>query len=328
MVKLFFKYIFKNLSWITLMILSLILIGVLELVQAGFDISVLLTANFWVRWFTMFVASLLMIIATMTISRNRIEANQKEGSLGKKATDLEEVVNKCSANIQNDIDRFIAETNLNRKKEAWKIKIKAEIYEISNSFNMNDHIQYAQYEKSPEYFDISRARPKVRKRINLEDKLDEKYIDENILNLKVKYNKVTRRMIENGERGDKDYLDGLSNGAIVFIKGVGPRFALSLSVLMFFSSFYFDKAEQYLLVTIISISFKLITLLMNANFGRVFAKQYFNETVIHDLQLRRQWLTKYNDWREAKRRTRMMDNILKSDLVEVHEVEEKKKESK
>lgn len=324
----FLKYIFRNLAWFLLIILSLVFIGVFELVKAGFDLEVFLKASFWINLVTMLLASFLMILSTMEITKNRIVNNTKEGTLGKKAVDLEEAVNRGSAKIQNDIDRFIAETNLERKKNAWKSKKKSEIYEISNSFNMNDHIQYAQYEKSPQYFDIDRARKKVRQRINLEKQLDEKFIDENILNLKVSYNKITRRMIENGEQDNSDYLDGLSKGSVVFIKGVGPRFLLSLSITFLFSSFYFDKNDTYILATIISVTYKLITLLLNANFGRMFAPKYFSETVIHDLQLRRQWLSKYSDWRTEKSQSKLMQNVLKSDLEEVHEVEEKKKESK
>lgn len=321
------KFLFRNFVYFVLILLSLIFIGLLELMKAGFNFSIFKQADFWLNIITMCLASLLMICMALSIKLNRIETNLNEGTPGLQAKQLREAVNIGSANINNDIDRFIAETNLKRKKEAWKAKIKTEIFNLSNTFSMNDHIQYAQYEKSPEYFNINQARSKVRKRILLEEKLNNTYIDNNILNLKVRYTRITRQMIENGQLGYDDSLDSLSKSGKIFVKNVAPKFLLSISFTLFISSFYFDTKQINTINVIISFAYKLIILIINANFGRQFAKQFFNETTIHDLQLRRQWLTKYSDWRESKQKSKMMESVLKSDLQYVHE-EETKRESK
>ena len=321
------KFLLRNFTYFILIIISLIFIGLLELMKAGFDLSIFKKADFWLNVITMSLASLLMICMALSIKLNRIETNLNEGTLGLQAKQLREVVNIGSANIANDIDRFIAETNLKRKKDAWKAKIKTEIFNLSNSFSMNDHIQYAQYEKNPDYFNINQARGKVKKRILLEEKLNEAYVNANILNLRVKYARITRQMIENGQLGYDDSLDNLSKSGVVFIKNVAPKFLLSISFTLFISSFYFDTKQINTINVIISFAYKLIILILNANFGRQFAKQFFNETTIHDLQLRKQWLTKYADWKKNKQKSIMMDNVLKSDLQYVHE-EETKRESK
>jgi hypothetical protein len=242
-----------------------------------------------------------MAISTTFMVRDAIESKTEEG-LGKEAKELNEVVTLGTAKINNDVDIMISEENTRRKKQAWNIKIKRKMYKLERKFTEKDSYEYSEYLQleDKESFDLDKARRRVYKKIKLERLLSEEFLEKRLIYLKVRYKKITRRMIENGQDGGEAENTALAKNGLVLIKGILPKFLYSTSITMFILSFRYELAT-FTITALIPLFTKLITLLLNANFGKNFAPSYFKDTTIFNLKLRKEWITKYFDWRNEKR---------------------------
>lgn len=289
--------------YVLLIVVSVLLTGISELATAHFDFTYLLTADYWANMILTNLSAFLMALATTLMVADYI-ANKKTEGLGKEATELEEAVRLGSANIENDVDLMIVEENLRRKKEAWIHKIKSKMIKVEEKFNSKDSIIFLKYTQleDKELFDIKRATKRVKKKIKFENQISEEYIDKKIAYINVKYDKLTRRMIENGQMGNKEENTKLASSGIVLIKGILPKFLYSTSITILVLSFRYELAELNILA-LVPLFAKLITLILNANFGKNFAPTYFNDTTIFNLKLRKEWITKYFDWKKNKKET-------------------------
>lgn len=298
----------RQMPYIVIMLLSIALTGVVELIQLGWSWESLLSPSFWGNMIITNVSAFLMAISSTLMTSDNIENNTTKG-LGKQAFELNDVVLKASANVKNDIDIFIMQENLERKRKAYKSKIKRKIIRLESKFNNNDVNCYALYLMNSDDFNIETATRRVKKRIKLEELSSDVYIDQHIKYIKVKYGKISRKMIENGSTRVQE--DGtLTKNAQVLLGGIIPKFILSFSLTVFISSFSYDIKKGITFAIIIPIITKIITLLFNYNYGRNFAPTYFNETTISNLQVRRQWLTKYIEWRELRNVKEVQPNTL------------------
>ena len=290
-----------SLPYVSLMLISILLTGISELASAKFDFTYLSTANYWSNMILTNISAFLMAISTTFMVRDAIESKTEEG-LGKEAKELNEVVTLGTAKINNDVDIMISEENTKRKKQAWNIKIKRKMYKIERKFTEKDSYEYSEYLQleDKESFDLDKARRRVYKKIKLERLLSEEFLEKRLIYLKVRYKRITRRMIENGQDGGEEENTALAKNGLVLMKGILPKFLYSTSITMFILSFRYELAT-FTITALIPLFTKLITLLLNANFGKNFAPSYFKDTTIFNLKLRKEWITKYFDWRNEKR---------------------------
>ena len=295
--------IFATMPYVVLMLVSILLTGVSELASAHFDFKYLLTADYWANMLLTNLSAFLMALSTTLMVRDYIARKTTEG-LGKECMELEEAVRLGSANIENDVDLMIVEENLRRKKVAWIRKIKAKIIKVEESFSDKDSIIFVKYTEleDKKIFDMKRATKKVKKKIKLEYQITDEYLDKKLAYLHVKYDKLTRRMIENGQVGGTEENTKLANSGWVLVKGILPKFLYSSSITILLLSFRYEIAEINIL-TLLPLFAKLITLILNANFGKDFAPTYFKDTTIFNLKLRKEWITKYIEWRKNKKGT-------------------------
>ena len=294
------KTITTVLPYIAIMLFSIMLTGVVELIEAKFDFTYLLTADYWSNMVVSNISAFLMAFSSTLMAADIIYQKTDSG-LGKEAYDLEEAVLMGSTNINNDIDIMIAEENQERKKKAWVKKIRGKIIKIERKFKEKDISEYAEIlkDKNLETISLDNLRKLVKKKIKLERLIQKDYIESNLPYIKVKYYKITRMMIENGQDYGRETEARLSKKGRVLMYGIAPKFIYSTAIMMFILSFKFEKANISI-GTLIPLFSKIITLIFNANFGKNFAPTYFKETVIHDLKLHKEWITKYMEWRKTK----------------------------
>lgn len=287
--------------YVLLIVVSILLTGISELATAHFDFSYLLTADYWANMILTNLSAFLMALATTLMVKDYIE-NKKDEGLGKECYELEQAVRLGSANIENDVDLMIVEENIRRKKQAWIHKIKSKIIRTEEKFSDKDSIMFVSYTKleDKKAFDYKRATKRVKQKIKLENQITEEYIEKKLAYLNVKYDKLTRRMIENGQAGGKENNTKLANNGVILIKGILPKFLYSSSITILVLSFKYEMSEITIL-TLLPLFAKMITLILNANFGKNFAPTYFNDTTIFNLKLRKEWITKYFDWKKAKK---------------------------
>ena len=293
--KLTYKIVGKfkhEIPYIVIMFISIALTGILNFIKFGWSWETLKSASFWGDTALTTISNMLMAISSTLMSSDNILLDINKG-LGKQAFELENKINEVRLSIKNDIDLFLADINRERKIKAWENKINKELLLVKNRFTEKDTLEYANYMKKLPY----KATWNVKKRIKLEQQLEKDYIEKNFYILNVKYNVITRRMIENGALTTEQ--DGtLAKNTKVLVNGLLPKFILSISITVFMSSFLYDLREDMTWVVVFPILIKLMTIFFNYMYGRNFAPSYVEQTTINNLLVRREWLTKYADWRE------------------------------
>lgn len=304
-----FKKFKRSIPYIAVMLVSVVLTGIIELIRYDWTWETITSAGFWASIGTTNVSAFLMALSATLMTSDNIAFNTSEG-LGQQAFQVESAINEFRLKLGNDIDIFVDLENRKRKAKAWENKINAKLLPIKRTFKASETQEYVKVLNGELL--VENASKRVQKRVALEKQIEPEYINENIEILKVRYYKITRRMIENGST--KQEIDGkLRNASSVIIAGLLPKFLFSMSILIFFSSFMYDFKENITWAVVLPILIKFLTLFYNYIYGRGFAPDYFRETTINNLLVRFEWITKYIDWKKKRNENNNKEEKLKEE---------------
>lgn len=313
------KITFQNLPFILLILLTFVLIGLTEFIKPDFKWSVFLTSNYWFNTVLVSASGFLMAISSAISKANSIRIKDVDG----KFLEANKVLAILTPKIQDStLDEFIYEANKKRKKEAYKSKLMREYYKIEGKLNTQEEIEFIefntqnnkyekeireQYESDTEYYrqyyahtlkNLKGHSKRVQKKVMLLLKMNDLYIDDNIDKIKIKYDKITHKLISVGTKGNVD--DGLPNKPFkVLVDGLLPRILLSLAFTTTLLTFTFD-IQVLSWLAIIPILIKLISLISNFVYGYVFAPTYVEQVYLDELYVKIRWLTLFNEWKKAK----------------------------
>ena len=206
---------------ISFMLLTLVIVGLPTLFTMGWDWSIYASEEFWVNYLTVQLASWFTRVWILTIKNNR---NKIQNSIWLKTTDsIQEFLEKDK--VEPFINYNCEITNKNRKIRAYRNVKKMEIlklsmkYQVENILNrLERHTTVAKdpfklkssiithkenkNENKLELFIYARRKKKLKKveaKINkLLELISDEYINSNLDNLKVKYNKESRSVLTTG----------------------------------------------------------------------------------------------------------------------------------
>ena len=313
------KITFQNLPFIFIIILTFILTGLTELIKPGFNWQVFLTSNYWFNTVLVAVSGFLISIASAVSRANTLRFKDVDGKFSEANKALATITPKIQ---DSTLDTFISEMNRKRKIQAFKEKLTEEFHKIEKSLSTNEEIEYiefnaknnlleeelkAKYEDENEYFNqfymhtlknLKGHSKKVQKKVICLLKMNDLYIENNIDKLKVKYTRITHKLISVGTKGNVD--DGMPNkGSKVLIDGLLPRILLSFSITTTLLTFAFD-IERLSWLAIIPILIKVISLIGNFIYGFTFAPTYVEQVYLDEIYVKIRWLTLFNEWKKKK----------------------------
>jgi hypothetical protein len=293
MVKVMVKQGFKGMTiktatTVLLYLLSLLLIGIINLIDGQFTPDRLMEPDYWFNTIITNVATLLVLINTINLFLDKYRNNDEVNILE------QTVKTGVYKDIKGDFDEFIKQTNKQRKISAFKEKIMEQINKIEGKASPKDL----------EIIDSNNQELKSKNKVwiklnRLKKFLDPEYIDRNILFLNVKYNRLTRRLITNNVSVKNDEFM-FTNKAVKMFSDIMPNYLLSFSLILFFTAFIVDVNDKVTLAVIMDMVVKLMALIINFINGVSYAKNYTETVVISELQFRLDVLEQYKEWQKKQ----------------------------
>jgi len=281
---------FHKTPFFIMFLITFLLTGITELVRTDFNFAVFKSAQYWFNIVLNNCSYLMIAISACLMRADDIITKDETGEI----TTLTNTLNEISPSLQNtDVDNFIYQTNLERKKKSWLIKIQKRLLKLEMKAKEKDTNDFETYKKTK---DKKYHTNYVKKKEKLLIYLSEEYIEKNIEYLDVRYKKITRKLIANGSLFSKD--DDLPNKkSVVMMNGILPKFLFSTSIVTFLLCFSFDFTT-FSWVGFIFIAMKTIGLIFNFVYGKDFSPTYVKETTIDMLYIRLHWITLYNEWKK------------------------------
>jgi hypothetical protein len=305
-------------------IITLLLLGFIELVNARFDFRVLTSADFWYK-FVIFQFSLVLITLAITFTLIKLQRRKNQKYL--------ENNEKIQAHVDRDnlnpyIDDGALEEDIDRRVKAWKrknkikiekwrrkIKYKPEIKDENGttSTDSEDLLSYESFSNNDHNFIIPNTKwfkttiktvlekHKIKRNIKIRNKIEyythmlsDEYILKNIDNLKVKYNKITSQALTSGvnptnsENGNEPLK---AKRLSILLRKNASRILISAGSTALITSMVLDLQEMDL-TSWIRILTKLIIVIYNSFMAFVDSDDYFEVTDLYESSVRVQVLNK------------------------------------
>lgn len=268
------KVTWQILPYILMYLAALTLVALIDLVTADFQLDYILSAQYWSNVLTTALASLLVFLATAFYDVDKLcETDPRV------VHDEAEIRKAIERDIDVDFKIYMEEDRLARKARAWVNKIIDRIRRLEMK---------------------STTKKKTAKIKALGEQITDEYVEKYIESIKIKYYHVKMSQIVAGTH-TKHEEDRLESGFGKIFRDVSPRYLLSISLPVFLASFVFESKTSTA-VLLIKIASKIISLIMNYNNGRTYAKTYVNEVVLYNLNFRIKYIKEYLAWKLEKKK--------------------------
>ena len=319
---------FATIPYIIVYVATMLLIGFGVLVSADFEWSVFKTSMFWFTTGSTLIATILVFIARFlqkTQGKQKpkyVTAIEKEKKLVKSEengitkqyevetgvefmiekeidndyTRAEKLFSAFAEQDNNDFEDFLKKENLERKIDEWKGHVSERIDKHLSKQKPIDYIALANKDNKNKW---------VIKYNRLKEQLNDKWITDNIDEINIQYDIVTRSLITNGclipkrrnRKSRKDYVV-VKKGAKVF-KDIAPKYMLSFAFVIFMSAFILDAVKGDV-ANWTQFAFKLLVLAVNFAQGDDYANLFHKEVTMNNIQFRLEMIKKYKQWQKLK----------------------------
>ena len=304
------RFRFKQLPYFALILLSVILVGVSEILKPDFTFETFKQARFWYNLFITNTANFVMALAALFITSDRIIAADKDDVIAK----LTLTINEIAPNIQDKmVDQFISETNHNIRKDVYKIKQHNKLLKLERRHSTLRNVKYFNDYHNSDDIDfkdnIVKKNKYVKKRLRLEMEIQEEWLDAHVDAIHIRHcPKLHRSFLTVGS--NSSYTNDFPvNKTWVIIRGLMPKFLIFIAFTLIFFSFGLDYARVGW-ISLFTLTFRLMCLVFNYSYGSRFADTYVNETTIDTLYMRVRWLTRLRDWKLEKQKENEMKEII------------------
>lgn len=290
----------NRIYYIGMFLLALLLITGTDLFSAQVGFNALKEPTFYVKQIIVYIAVICVTFGTVyTYIDSYKEKNQEYKDADKFILEFassKEYVPSILGLYLEDLNRKrkIAQYRFNIQKKLHKLESYKPWYKLSKKYTDEDiHI----WNKGTD--EEKQKNEYCRKRLLLEEQLEEEFIQKNIDVLHVKFKKVTESVILGGYYDDEE-----RNGPNEFVtKNIGgkilayklPKILLSFGWTFMLSMIIFDLTS-FNVNAIMSIATKLGTLAWNAYTATRYAKELTETTIIKDIRFRRGIIVEYRKW--------------------------------
>lgn len=312
--------------YIIMYFVAFMLIGMMDLTNAQFDPWRLLEAAYWQEVALLTVGNVLVLLSTSDLYvmklLGQMEADPNVHVDPKLNPDnaqqsewhrLQHLIRQGIKAMRENFRLWLHKDNMRVKANAYRLKINKRIVKLNKYSTYKSHLLYDTLKKAEEtntkivapttyswwrkalWWIFLKPRPNryVKKRRDLEAKLDDSYIKDRIEYIPIRYDKINESFIRTGYNGEFNSGDRKveSKGA-KFFRDHSPRIMLTTAAIAIFRAFLYNP-ETFTMAVAMSITFKIFVLLSNIIAGRNYAPRYLQEKIIKDENLRLSMLTEY-----------------------------------
>lgn len=288
---------FSKLPYFLLIFISLLLVGLSEVIKPDFSFEVFKQASFWYNLLITHLSNFLIAIAALFITSDKIIAIDKNDVIATNTKALNEIAPEIQDKM---VDQFIKYTNREIKKEIYIVRLHNKLLRLEKRKRRYKTIKkYADYcnEQDEEKRSKLLKTRYVRKRIFYETRMQTDFLEKNIDAIKVRNcPKLSRSFLTVGSHSQYQS-DFPTPNSIIVMRGLLPKFAFWISITILFFMFGVDF-QKIGWLSIFTLSFRMIGLVLNYIFGSRYGETYVNESVIDVLYMRIRWLVRFKEWKE------------------------------
>ena len=259
-------------------------VGLLNLAVAGFNPSILATADYWFRTVTNTVTYIIAFQLTMNLA---VDINTSNNKLYQ---DVEVEIQKIGREqLDGSFTEFISEYNFKNKRKTWIELITAKL--IKHNEDATDTI--LEELRLPS----DRWGKKTKKFVVVRDKyktqLTDHWINENLPFIRIIYPKITPAEVVSGENASNSkgrLIDTNIQGYRVGSRAANIGFSILLNSL---ANAVFLTGQPFNTGVLAAIAIQLVLLFLNIFFGYSNGTKAFNERVLNAALVRREILVDY-----------------------------------
>lgn len=290
---------FSRLPYLLLTLFSALLVGLTELLKPNFQWDFFLSASYWYNVVLLNIATLLISLAALFKKSDELIEKDKDGIIAQNT----EALNKIAPNIQDKmVDEFIDNTNRDIKKEVFCSKVRHKLYKLEKNVTFKNHTKYLTFVKTNDMKEkeILAENKYIKKRLRYEKELEDQWLEDHIdvINVK-KCPKLTRSFLTIGINTSNTQ-DFPTAKVVIIARGLLPKFCLTAALTLIVYSFGLD-IQRLGWISAVTLTYKLICLILNWIYGTRFADQYVKESVIDVLYMRIRWLVRFQEWKKEKK---------------------------
>jgi hypothetical protein len=259
-------------------------VGLLNLAVAGFDPSILATADYWFRTITNTVTYIIAFQLTMNLS---VDINSGSNKLYQ---DTESEIQKIGREqLDGTFTDFIAEYNFKNKRKTWIELITAKLIkhneEATDSVLEHLRLESNKWDKKTLKFVAKRDKYKLQ--------LSDKWINENLPFIRIIYPKITPAEVVSGENAANTrgrLIDTNIQGYKLGGRAANIGFSIFLNAL---ANAVFLTGQPFNTGVLAAIIVQLVLLFLNIFLGYGNGIKAFNERVLNAALTRREILVDY-----------------------------------
>jgi len=277
------KFKWSMVGYIVSYIMSIVMVGLVSFITAGFDFAWLLSSSFL---FDIGITALANLIVMVSTTFMRVDEEEEHNP---KIVELSKAIDTMYNKYVDDktfTEYLYKYVNKPAKIQAWKDKVGTLLLKVDQKVSYRD---LAIYNGSDELAKKNNKYCRIHSKYALW--LSDDYINKNIDRLTVKYEYISKRMII-GSIKQVDSKSRFTRRNTQMFNDLSPMFVLSFGLTIFVASFTYQWNE-WSAKTIINSIAKLISLLMNFAKGWSYGKRFAENYIISDLQEKKGILEDY-----------------------------------
>lgn len=287
---------------ILLYISVLLFIGFSEFVSAGFDPSVVGTAEWWSKTINAIAINNIILLGTIMYKLQRDVESKPEVVVERKR------VNDASLRFLDPIsfDPWLVDFNLKRKIRKYKTAISNKLDKLNKKVKPKDleawvtwNREFDEWKKTPkdEQQEAPVSKNKyVLKRLELQTQMSDEFINERIHYMRMNYKPIKKQFVTTGYMGSRNTDDDydVESAAGKMFRDLAPKIIITIGYLAFINSLRVElMAEPNYMVAIIAIVLRLLPILVQVYNAISYVNAFIRDKVMVDFRTRWDIIVKY-----------------------------------
>ena len=291
----------SKLQYIFLYLLSFIIVGAAAVITGDMGFNLFKEASFYINQLLTDAAILCVTFATLYAYVDKFKETDVEY-----LSNIDYIRNFATGktNIPSIFNRFLEAINKTRKTKQYRFNIRRELFLLENKRKFIKFGPLVYTEKDYYTWNHGTHEEKLnnkycRKRLYLEERLQEENLQKEVEIKIIKYDKITSAIVLGGFYKDEDNLKPndfiTKNPEVKVIKHKVPQLLLSFSLMFLLSSFVFGEIVINT-NTIINFCVKILVLCWNSYTSLRFAKEFAQSVTLKDTRFRKGIILEYEKW--------------------------------
>lgn len=287
-----FKLLLSVLPHIFFYVLVGVMIGARDILDGSFTLDRFKDADFYSDLGILYAASILTMLTTIDIWVSKYMT--KEPRVKQLEDGIRYMLDK---EVKGDFPVFMTEYNIQRKEKEYIEYVNELIEELDEKKGSKDNNKWIYYKGTEE----QKKNCEYCKELEiLQEMKTPEAVKNAVLYTNFKYDKIPDSFVKTGTRQSKQTVHGITieKRWLKLTRDLSPRLVLSLTWSLFATSFVFTITE-FSWVALYSVSVKLLIIAWNFSWAIHYVNNsYGPEKILLDLQMRRDLIEQYVEWRK------------------------------